>query len=345
MAAVEIDPQAIQTHIKNFPNTTHITTSVAELTGSQLLSLSGLKPGELDGLIGGPPCQGFSTIGKRNVDDTRNNLFKDFFRLVAEARPQFFVAENVPGLLNEKFKGILEDALDYVREHYTLLEPIKVKASDYGAPTIRTRVFFIGYLKSLDWNLSAEDFKPSPDVQPVKVKDALVGLPEEIEPLWLTEEDGLRKLKSKIPDTPFGLRVKGMIPKGVGHPEAIKKYTSQELVYGCQGTRHSALAIERYEKLSYGDIDPSTKSKKLDPDGFCITLRAGTASDKGSYQAVRPIHPKYPRVITPREGARLQGFPDWFVFHETKWHSFRQIGNSVSPIVSEFLLSKLNEVL
>ncbi|MFS9669280.1 DNA cytosine methyltransferase, partial [Klebsiella pneumoniae] len=61
----------------------------------------------------------------------------------------------------------------------------------------------------------------------------------------------------------------------------------------------------------------------------------------GSYQAVRPIHPTSPRVITPREAARLQGFPDWFQFHPTKWHSFRQIGNSVSPIVAEHIMRVL----
>ncbi|MFX7922723.1 DNA cytosine methyltransferase, partial [Acinetobacter baumannii] len=70
---------------------------------------------------------------------------------------------------------------------------------------------------------------------------------------------------------------------------------------------------------------------KLDKLGFCPTLRAGTGPERGSYQAVRPIHPTSPRVITPREASRLQGFPDWFQFHPTKWHSFRQIGNSVSP--------------
>lgn len=87
-----------------------------------------------------------------------------------------------------------------------------------------------------------------------------------------------------------------------------------------------------------GKKDAISKAVRLAADGFCPTLRAGTNREKGSYQAVRPIHHILPRVITPREAARLQGFPDWFVFHRTKWHSFRQIGNSVSPIVAEFLL-------
>ena len=101
----------------------------------------------------------------------------------------------------------------------------------------------------------------------------------------------------------------------------------------------------RYASLDIGEQDPISKSVKLDPFGFCPTLRAGTGRDKGSFQAVRPIHFLSPRVITPREAARLQGFPDWFVFDKTKWHSFRQIGNSVSPLVAEQILSILKEHL
>jgi DNA (cytosine-5)-methyltransferase 1 len=84
---------------------------------------------------------------------------------------------------------------------------------------------------------------------------------------------------------------------------------------------------------------------KLDPEGYCPTLRAGTGPDRGSFQAVRPIHYLRPRVITPREAARLQGFPDWYQFDQTKWHSFRQIGNSVSPLVAEVVLRRVRKVL
>ena len=96
-------------------------------------------------------------------------------------------------------------------------------------------------------------------------------------------------------------------------------------------------------QLKPGEVDSVSKSYRLKYKGFCPTLRAGTGSDKGSYQAVRPLHPTENRVITPREAARLQGFPDWFQFHSTKWHSFRQIGNSVSPILAEHILRVVKE--
>jgi DNA (cytosine-5)-methyltransferase 1 len=90
-----------------------------------------------------------------------------------------------------------------------------------------------------------------------------------------------------------------------------------------------------------GRSDPITKSYKLEWEGLCPTLRAGTGSERGAFQAVRPLHPEQGRVITVREAARLQGFPDWFEFHETKWQSFRMIGNSVSPYVSFALLKSI----
>ena len=91
--------------------------------------------------------------------------------------------------------------------------------------------------------------------------------------------------------------------------------------------------------------DRISKSTRLDPQGFCPTLRAGTGPEKGSFQAVRPIHYQYSRVITPREAARLQGFPDWSKLPDTIWHGFRQIGNSVSPIAAERVLSAIFQKL
>lgn len=95
----------------------------------------------IDGIIGGPPCQGFSSIGKGNPDDSRNQLYMHFYRLVSELQPLFFLAENVPGIMQEKYSGIRNKAFNLVSGDYDILDPIKVKASDYGAPTIRTRYF------------------------------------------------------------------------------------------------------------------------------------------------------------------------------------------------------------
>ncbi len=343
-AAVEIDEFALDTHGRNFPHTRHLDNSVSELTGDRLIELAGLKKGELDGLVGGPPCQGFSHMGRRDVGDDRNNLFIHFFRLVSETSPAFFLAENVPGILDEQYNDIREKAFSLIRDRYELLEPIRVKADQYGAPTTRTRIFFIGYDPKRIKTLTADMFLPAPDTEAIVVRHALNGLPIEIDSSWLTEQSGWRNVR-KMPESAFALSVADRIPKKIGDPLSIERFMEKSEVSGCMGTRHSDEVRARYAALEYGKQDVISKSVRLHPDKFCPTLRAGTGRDKGSYQAVRPIHYQAPRVITPREAARLQGFPDWFVFHKTKWHSFRQIGNSVSPLVSEFLSEKIFSAL
>jgi DNA (cytosine-5)-methyltransferase 1 len=160
---------------------------------------------------------------------------------------------------------------------------------------------------------------------------------------WKTSRGGVRTVRIKRKGAFFDAAV-GRVPHGVGNPDSLE-LLADNLVTGCIGTKHSNDLIRRYAALDYGESDAKTKSVKLDPNGYCPTLRAGTGPDRGSFQAVRPIHHLRPRVITPREAARLQGFPDWYQFDETKWHSFRQIGNSVSPLVAEFVLSKVRKVL
>lgn len=344
-AAVELDKHAMETHRRNFPSTVHLATDVSQLTGSELLALSGMAGGELDGLIGGPPCQGFSSIGNKDAGDMRNGLFADFFRLVAQTQPAFFIAENVPGILDSRYDDIRARALSQVPSGYRLLEPIEVEAQRYGAPTTRKRIFFIGYLpQRFSVELTRMHFAPPPNVEPAIVSSALHGLPSRIDCRWQTEELGWR-----LADAPLGAfladRITNSVPTGVGDARLVARYQEKGEVSGCLGTRHSDELRRRYRGLKYGEMDAVTRSRRLDPNGFCPTLRAGTGSDKGSFQAVRPIHYSSPRVITPREAARLQGFPDWFVFHATKWHSFRQIGNSVSPIVAERVLTPLAQHL
>ena len=125
-AAVDNDPIAMGTHKKNFPHTKHLTGNVSQLDGAELLKLAGLRKGQLDGLVGGPPCQGFSRMGRRDPKDGRNNLFIDFFRLVVETRPRFFLAENVPGILDDPYERIRE----CVKPGITMpLRPIESRAS------------------------------------------------------------------------------------------------------------------------------------------------------------------------------------------------------------------------
>jgi DNA (cytosine-5)-methyltransferase 1 len=339
--SVEIDPQAISVYKRNFPNSPLWAKDISTISATEILKTFELQVGEIDGIIGGPPCQGFSHMGQNNSEDPRNKLFIHFFEIVNDAVPKFFLAENVPGILSPKNDKFIKQAQSKLEDKYEILEPMKLVAKEFGVPTTRERVFFFGYLKDQINSVESAEFEAA-NAKFVCVKDALKGLPQEIDPLWLREEDGWRTIE-KVVKGDFGSKLYGQIPAGVGDPAAIIRLNEKSEASGCLGTRHSEEIIDRYSKIEQGKTDPVSKSRRLKPNEFCPTLRAGTGSDKGSYQAVRPLHPMENRVITPREAARLQGFPDWFQFHPTKWHSFRQIGNSVSPILAEHILSVIKK--
>jgi DNA (cytosine-5)-methyltransferase 1 len=335
--AVDNDLQIFGAHATNFPKVRHATENILNLSGKQLLELAELQQNELGGLIGGPPCQGFSRIGRRDIADPRNNLFCKFFDLVRETLPAFYFAENVPGIMDGVYNDIRSKALSGLTE-YVCLDPFEVCASDFGAPTNRTRVLFIGYRPEFfGQGFAVSDFAASEDVPAMIVRDALAGLPSKIKDTWLKDETGWRKVH-KWTEGAFWERVFGCVPDGVGDQESLLRLNEESRVSGCVATDHTAKTRRRFARLAVDEVDSVSRARRLDPYGTCPTLRAGTAQDRGSYQAVRPIHPTEDRVITPREAARLQGFPDWFRFAPTKWHSFRQIGNSVSPILAEAIL-------
>jgi DNA (cytosine-5)-methyltransferase 1 len=255
LAAVEKDPFAIDSHKKNFSKCRHFSDDISKLKGKDLLSTLKIKKNELDGLIGGPPCQGFSAMGAKNVEDGRNGLFADFFRLVKEIKPKFFVAENVLGILHSRYDKTRKEALKIIPKDYVVLAPFKVRASDYGVPTTRTRVFFIGYNPKYVDDLTEESFLPSPKNKPVNVKEALQGLPLDISPDWQQEEDGWQPYEILTSKNFFTERVSGHIPKNVGDSISLERYLKGKEVSGCLGTRHSKEIANRYAVLEQNGTD------------------------------------------------------------------------------------------
>ena len=344
----------MDSHRANFPHAVHIQRDIMTLNGQELLRLAGIHQEELTGIIGGPPCQGFSSIGHGNVNDFRNRLFVKFFELIEDLQPTFFLAENVPGIMNSKYDDIRNEAFGHVA-NYNILDPICVKANEYGAPTTRMRYFFVGYLLNgrIEPIISKDIIRMQVcNNERTNVRKALEGLPGDIR-YRKKNSSGLKKLTQNYSNANaqheqsdfFYQRVTGMIPYNVGNQEYINTYQIRHIVNGFYPTKHATDVRARYARLAFGQQDRVSKSTRLDPEGYCPTLRAGTGPEKGSYQAVRPIHYNYARVITPREAARLQGFPDWYKLPNTIWHGFRQIGNSVSPIVAEQVLSAIYQKL
>jgi DNA (cytosine-5)-methyltransferase 1 len=281
-------------------------------------------PDGVDGVVGGPPCQAFSEMGRRRSRDPRRKLIAEFFRIVKLAQPKFFLFENVRGLGFERNIGLLEAGLDSLPSSWKIVGPHLLNAADFGAPTRRLRLFVFGF-DTRKANLPNETTLVSKVERRTTVRDAIGDLVS-------ATEDGVDdrgydfwKYDRQCPASDY----------------ASQKRTSTGRFTGHRKTVHTKTTLRRFKDLAEGEVDKVGKYPRLAWDGLCPTLRAGTGSDRGSYQAVRPIHPVHDRVITPREAARLQGFPDDFMFHPTVWHSCRMIGNSVSPIVAKTLLSRI----
>ena len=324
VAAIDNDEILSSSYEENFPDTNLL---VADLSKTSGLDLERVAQGSIDGLIGGPPCQAFSGIGKRDPNDPRRLLVGHFYRLVAELQPKFFVMENVPGLNFPKSAGILADAMRLLHGCYSILGPETWNAAEFGAATNRHRIFVIGIHRNLGVEIRKRDiesFKKSP----ATVRAAISDLTDVTR---LEDDNGFDSWK---------------ITKRGRPREYARNLRSQNgQITGHRFTQHSECVVARFDQIKPGEIDLVGRHPRLSWTGQCPTLRAGTGSDKGSFQSVRPIHPDLPRVITVREAARLQGFPDNHKFHKTIWHSFRMIGNSVSPPMAQAILDALSRRL
>ena len=316
--AFNIDPILTSSVATNHPETKLVLTDLSKVTGSDVRRE---LDGPVDGIFGGPPCQAFSAIGHRRTDDPRRTLLGHFCRLVGELEPAFFVMENVKGLGYSDARPVLNDALSLLPSKYTLLGPIILDAADFGAATRRPRLFVIGYDPNRFDQLSMSDI----DAKKTLATTVRAAISDLVDAEQIANDGSFDQWQIKQTMRPS--------------PYASSLRNSNGTFTGHKRTAHTETVIERFKTVKQGNNDPIGRHPRLDWSGQCPTLRAGTGNDRGSYQSVRPLHPDENRVITVREGARLQGFPDRFKFHPTVWHSFRMIGNSVSPILSKAIFS------
>lgn len=337
VAAVDIDPIHCAAHKFNFPQTTTICKSVADLTGAELRERAGLGKRVIDVVFGGAPCQGFSLIGKRAMDDPRNQLVYHFVRMVRELQPKYFVFENVKGLTVGTHKRFLQEIIEAFQEcGYDVQLPYRVlNAAEYGVPQDRRRLFLMGARKGQKLPVY-----PEPGGR-VTVKQAISDLPEAEEFPELLTRDWVKAKFGR--SSPYAAVLRGRVddPANFAH----RRQFDSGLLTASALTVHTELSRSRFAETGHGQTEPISRFLKLDPDGVCNTLRAGTASDRGAFTSPRPIHPFSPRVITVREAARLHSYPDWFRFHVTKWHGFRQIGNSVPPYLGRSVAGQVMRAL
>lgn len=336
--AVEFDSSIANTYNENHPEVDMIVDDIKNIDQSGVF-----KKGDANVIIGGPPCQGFSMAGARIrngfMDDPRNYLFKHYFNVVKTVKPDVFVMENVKGIQTmqkgEIFKEILRlfsdpELLD--GKPYHLYYRV-VKAVEFGVPQKRERMIIIGTTKdNVDFDkLWKETQEQITEEIPtyfdyVTVKDAISNLGD-------TTEDGI--IDNPNPETAYQKYLSSAGTKLQNHTK----------------THHSKVAIERMMKVNNGEnftvLNEDIKSVhsgsygrlSWDEPAPTITTRFDTPSGG------RFTHPEKNRTLSPREAARIQSFPDDFVFYGKKTSIIKQIGNAVPPKVSYFLARLVDNIL
>ncbi|PZQ97185.1 MAG: DNA (cytosine-5-)-methyltransferase [Cereibacter sphaeroides] len=334
-AAVEIDPIHAATHKFNFPECAVLTKSVTDVTGAEIRHASGIGKANVDVVFGGAPCQGFSLIGQRALDDPRNSLVKDFVRLVVELDATSFVFENVKGLTVGRHRKFLFELIEeFEVAGYDVQKDWRVlNAADFGVPQDRQRLILMGVKRggTLPTYPAAIPVRPT-------CSDALGDLPDAEQFDILNHTDAVDVEAWASPSAyASALRGLGNDAWMFGYP---RKWNSMRLTSSAR-TEHTDITRRRFASTNEGRIEPISRLFKLPSDGVSNTLRAGTDAARGAFTSPRPIHFKHHRCITVREMARLHGFPDWFRLHGTKWHGARQVGNSVPPPLARAVANQI----
>ena len=328
--AVEFDPSIAYTYVQNHPETKMLVEDIGKID-----NIDNFLENECDVIIGGPPCQGFSMAGARIrngfIDDPRNYLFKHYFNIVKIVKPKVFIIENVKGILTMSKGAIFNEIVnlfsapqnfngDKYYIHYKV-----VNALDFGIPQHRERVIILG-VKNLDFDME-------------KVFAKTISTVKELTPEFFSHTTVWDAI-SNIPTPTTTGKCSYILPRS-----SYQKYLSSDIdmLYNNYATRHSAIAIRRMQQIKPGEnwttLDEEIHSVhsgaygRLSKDGVAptITTRFDTPSG-GQF-----IHPVENRTITPREAARIQSFPDDFIFYGNKSSICKQIGNAVPPKIAYFL--------
>lgn len=322
----------------NFPNVNMIERSITELDDKEICDLIGNQP--IDVIIGGPPCQSFSTVGNRRFDD-RARLYEQYLRVSAVIKPKAFIFENVKGILSMKDDGGLKiiDKIKYAFEKigndlgYTV-DYKTLDAVNYGVPQHRERVFIVGIRRDLHYKWTF----PIGNNEVITLSQAISDLPNIHQ-----GESGCKY--SQHPKNEYQKLMRGEEPityhTAAKHGDKIRTVIAN--VNQGEGHDDYNLKVERGEIANAVKLTSGYKNTygRLWADRPCTTITHNMSTPSG----LRCIHYEQDRALTPREGARIQSFPDWFKFYGPLTHIKTQIGNAVPPLLSIALARKLEEVL
>jgi len=339
--AVDSDQQAVKTFSHNHPEANIV---CEDITNVSMTILTTLIKKTVDVVIGGPPCQGFSLAGRRLPDDPKNQLFREYVRVVKTLKPEIIIFENVVGIVSMQ-GGLVLDAIceEFSTMGYTVAFDI-LNAADYGVAQARPRFILIGRRssghvtmpipshgilgKNSTIDLFAKDLKPH-----VSVKEALSDLPEIYQGEGYEEQAFIIKPKNEYQIAMKGNRVKNAL-------------------YNHRATRHNEEVIKRYDHIPQGgdirSLPEELRTKKNNVFRLLDNMPARTITCNFRTDI---IHPWIPRGLTVREAARLQSFDDDYQFFGNLTRKAKyltqddQVGNAVPPLLAKALANHIKGYL
>ncbi len=312
--AVEKDESIADSFKKNHKHAKVIVDDICKMDIEKVFSE---YKGEISVVIGGPPCQGFSQKGKRkSIKDERNFLFKYYYNVVKFLEPKYFLMENVPNLLTTEKGFFKNEIIELFKEIGYSLDFKVLNSGEFGVPQNRKRAFVLGKLgeKKL--------FLPESSGKRTSIKEAIGDLS------FLESGEGCFEQEYRI--------------EAKTDYQLMMRKNSKKL-YNHIVTNHSKVALERLKAIPVGkgkevlseehrtkSIFSGTWSRMIEDDlSVTITTRFDTPSSG------RFTHPRLNRAITVREAARIQSFPDDFIFHNSKTSQMKQVGNAVPPLLAK----------
>lgn len=320
---VDIDDVALKTFVFNHEGAFAMNIDLFNLENVDIIKEFFDKRNlELDVLVGGPPCQGFSLAGPRQIDDSRNKLYQAMVKTAKDLKPKAVVLENVPGMI-QLHGGLVKEKIinDFTNLGYKMGEPHILYAPDYGIPQIRKRVVFVGLLDS-----DIEYEYPRPYLSPkeyITCEQAIGDLPplidivgDAIQEYPCEPQNDYQKVMRKGSDAIYN-------HEGTIHDAKTKKFIAMVP----EGKNYKSLPPQYAGIYKYHEALTRYHSKKPSP-----TINTGHRSH---------FHYKWDRIPTVRESARLQSFDDKFIFFGNKTQQYRQVGNAVPPLLGKAIATEI----
>ncbi len=332
----DIDPIFGQTFLNSHSGAKFIAKSIADIFASDILAFCGLNAGDLDVLVGGPPCQGYSVYNhSRGENDPRAGLFKEYIRIVKGLQPKWLVMENVTGLTSISGGQLIKEIEKSIREAgYDNVSYKILKAEEYGVPQERRRVVFIANRIGIPIKFPNPSHGKS-KTNFVSIWDAIGDLPPIFEQ-W-EFKDGANYLSE--PSNKFQRMIRGNLKQVTNHfGPRLGKINQERLKYVPEGGSWRDIPFDLLPNgmKSAKRSDHTKRYGRPKKDGLSCTILTKCDIHWGAY-----IHPVQNRPFSVREAARLQSFPDRFEFFGSMTEQFVQVGNAVPPLLAKAIAGQI----